>query len=286
MGQIKFKDEEFVDLQLSDQIYGKMIEKEKSQFYEIAPLNYHVTLKDMWGMSWGLQTYKAINEKSKESICHKHSGKPINEIGKSMICHRAYNQQLFYKKVVPLKEKCKLLNNSLIDNMILNQYLYLKRLRNPRFMEAKLSFIKSYEDALFYADQKHRIQIATQLTYKDADICPKEKIEKMEDINYDFLINVNYILTPSIIKVVERVPNLSTKLRRSQIIMAGIALNEDRYISVSISHSSKNKIGYEDVLKMNARQFKEFREKGQKKLGKLDFRKTKDIRKFVYNYRS
>jgi hypothetical protein len=42
-------------------------------------------------------------------------------------------------------------------------------------------------------------------------------------------------------------------------------------------------LSHEDILDMNAQQFKDFRAKGEKKYGKLDFRKTKDIRKFVYN---
>lgn len=282
MGQIKFSDEQLniLSLEIGDKVYGKIIRREDSLFSTLsANYNYHLTKTDCHKIYIGMDYNKIINDKAAQNICYKHSQKPINSIGKSVICQRAYYTQLYQKKIVSLKKECQSSNEPLIDNMILNQYLYLKRLNNPSFINISLDFIKTYKDAQFYADERHRIQIMTSLMDSYNYLDSKNKLLKIESINHDYLINVNYILTPSLIKLIETVPNIDFKMRRSQLIAAAIALNEQR-----IKKFNKN-VSYDDILSMSTDKFKSIRLATQKKMGiKLDFRKTKDIRKFVYNY--
>lgn len=270
-------------MSIIDKPFGKIVHTTLNNIINY-PINYHISSKDYFKYCTSAHLTNLFTHNKDVDFFYKNTKNKINEIGKNYLLRKLASNEVYYTQFVNYQKECMAYNEPLISQMILNQYLQLKRLGNPNPTTPRLDFIKDEKDAKYCAEYRHRINLLTTMEHEQ--FCTLDRFglltshpitisKKIENDNWDFLVNTNYIINPLILRVLDKVTDLDYKIKRSQIISAG-------HILRSAARKPLTEQWVSDILYMPYEKFSKLRLSIQKNISKkFDFRKTFDIMKFT-----
>ncbi len=189
------------------------------------------------------------------------------------VCYKFYKQE-YLKKLAPQFYKAK--TECLVNNdPKRNQILFLDYFYNKKYKINSSVYDPRPEESLgveYLSEYKHRVFLENIFRKKGIlGGSAKRDIGEIEDLNMDFLLNIKWDITPNVAIVGSEI-KLDPTMCRSHLI----ALT-DCHLHHLVNHFDK-------LDSMDKTDF--FKEKKivEKKMGcKLDFRKSKHIKKFVNN---
>lgn len=232
------------------------------------PVNTFILKEDLEKLNLSNSAYTDyIKDFCNKKICRKKSGKEFNKIAKSILAVKNYHTAI-YSILYPFKEYLMYNVDPKINKLMLTQYMFKKMIiskwaHNP----AKLEDINNLD---FYSENKHRIQIKCMCErVPDMTRHAESVIYTAENINGDFLTNIKYFLTPSIVGLITQIPNIDYNLSRSHIIALSHAVRTD-----------KNK--FDKLINIKSSEFIKLKKDIENKTKeKIDLRKSKNIQKMV-----
>lgn len=227
------------------------------------PLNYFITLKDFeckehtYAASKYAEVGPLKNKKGRELPIH--------------VCCALFEKE-YKRKIAPqlyeAKAECLIKNDPRRNHILFLDYFYNKKYKINWGIKDPLP-----EKGLgieYLSEYRHRVFLEN--IYRQIGILgptAKNEIATVENLNMDFLLNIKWDITPNVAKAAQTMV-LDPTMCRSQII----ALTE--------THLRSDENRFDKIRSMNKNDFIKAKKVVEKKIGiKLDFRKSKDIRKFV-----